>query len=384
MSQIEHTVVIVGAGPTGLALGAELKRLGISSLVLDRLEAGANTSRAAVIHARTLEVLEPIGATAMLLQEGRKIALLRVRDKNKILASINFKGLKTKYPFALMCPQDLTEGILFKRLLSLGGEVQRPCEVVAICSDEDHVQVQYKSGFELKTIRTRWLIGCDGMHSAVRKQVSIPFTGGDYEENFVLADVEMDWPLDKNELNLFFSEKGLFAVAPLPKDRFRLIAIVNQAPPQPTIEDFMQILSERGPKIEGIAIRRMLWSSRFRVHHRIAKTLRRGRVLLAGDAAHVHSPAGGQGMNIGIQDAISLAAALKETLESGNDAALNIWEEKRLKIAHSVIKFTDRMMRIATVSSPCVKRLRNGLIHLIGHIPFARNTLAEKLSQLNH
>jgi len=269
-------------------------------------------------------------------------------------------------------------------LQSLGGAVQRPCDVIAIRLGENNVQVQYKSGEELKTVRTKWLVGCDGMHSRVREQAAIPFIGGDYEESFVLADVEMDWPLDREEVSLFFSAKGMVVVAPLPGNHFRIVATMKEAPPAPSITDFQQILAERGPENAAITIRRTVWASRFHLEHRVAKVLRQGRVLLAGDAAHVHSPAGGQGMNTGIQDAIALATALKETLEQGNDAGLNLWQEKRLEIARSVVKLTDRMTKMATASSFGAKLLRNAVISIIGQIPFAQHAIAEKLSELDN
>jgi 2-polyprenyl-6-methoxyphenol hydroxylase-like FAD-dependent oxidoreductase len=382
MNELEHKVVIVGAGPTGLALAAELKRLDISSLVLDRLEAGANTSRAAVVHARTLEVLEPLGVTPELLQEGIVVTTFRVRDRNRILTTISFKDLDTKYPFALMCPQNRTEAVLLRRLQALGGAVQRPCDVVTVRPAENDIEVQFKSGEELKTVRAKWLVGCDGMHSVVREQGAIPFIGGNYEESFVLADVEMDWPLDREEVSLFFSDKGLIVVAPLPGNHFRVASM--KAPPEPSIADLQHIFEERGLENATIAIHRIVWASRFRLEHRVAKVLRQGRILLAGDAAHVHSPAGGQGMNTGIQDAIALAGALKETLELGNDAALNSWQEKRLEIAHSVVTMTDRMTKMATASSYGVKVLRNAVLSIVGQIPFAQHALAEKLSELEN
>ncbi len=319
MAELEETIVIVGAGPTGLALGAELRRLGISSFILDKLEAGTNTSRAAVIHARTLEVLEPLGVTAELLRAGLIVPIFRIRDRNRILASISFKNLKTAYPFTLMCPQDLTESILEKRLQSLGGDVQRQSEVLAIRHRQNSVQVEFKSGASLKTINTKWLVGCDGMHSLVREQASIPFIGDNYQTNFILADVEMDWPLGKEEVNLFFSDEGLMIIAPLPNNRFRIVATVHQAPATPSMKDFQLILKERGPTNASIHIHHLIWASRFHIQRRIAKHLWQGRILLAGDAAHVHSPAGGQGMNTGIQDAITLAAALKEALHDAEE-----------------------------------------------------------------
>jgi 2-polyprenyl-6-methoxyphenol hydroxylase-like FAD-dependent oxidoreductase len=385
MDMDKFDVVIVGAGPSGLALSAELQRRGTEAFVLDQQPAGENTSRAAVVHARTLEVLEPLGVVPELARNGVIVPTFRVRDRSRILATISFKNLKTAYPFTLMCPQDRTEAILLKRLESLGGSVQRPHKVVSIRPALGDVEIQFTSGEELRTVRAKWVVGCDGAHSIVREQASIPFEGGTYEEDFILADVEMDWPLDREEVALFFSEKGLVVVAPLPENHFRVVATVNHAPENLTASDFQTILEERGPQESPVKIRRVVWSSRFHVQHRVAKELRRGRILLCGDAAHVHSPAGGQGMNTGIQDAISLAELLHAIVaKNEDDTALDAWEQKRLEIAHSVVKITDRMTKMATVSSGPVKLLRNTAVEIIGHVPFALDALAEKLAELDN
>jgi 2-polyprenyl-6-methoxyphenol hydroxylase-like FAD-dependent oxidoreductase len=385
MNKTEQQVVIVGAGPVGLALGAELRRLGISEfIIVDKQVTGENTSRACVVHARTLEVLEPLGVVPELIRNGVIVPTFRIRDRSRILATISFEDLKTDFPFTLMCPQDRVEAILLRCLQSRGGVVQRPCKVFDIRPEEDEVQVRWKSDQEARTIHAKWVVGCDGAHSVVREQASIPFEGGAYDESFVLADVEMEWPLDRDEVNLFYSGKGLMVVAPLPDDHFRIVATVDQAPFEPSITDVESILRERGPENPAVSIRRLVWSSRFYIQHRVAKAVRQGRMLLAGDAAHVHSPAGGQGMNTGIQDAVSLANALHQTIQGGDDKILDHWNDERLKIAHSVVEMTDRLTKVATISSPALQMLRNTAVEWMGHIPFIQHAFAEKLAELSN
>lgn len=377
-------IVIVGAGPTGLALAASLQRRGLSPLVLDRQQAGANTSRAAVIHARTLEVLKPLGVTDKMLEEGLKVPVFRVRDRSRILASVSFANLPTEFPFTLMYPQNCTEGVLLSCFNAAGGVVQRPCEVLSVRPLEFAVEVVYKMRDSIRTVHARWLIGCDGGHSIVRQQSSIAFEGGSYQECFILADVQMHWPISRQEVSLFLSQEGLMVVAPLPDNHFRIVATVPRAEEEPSQTDFESVLQSRGPLDAGISIQRVAWTSRFRVSHRVAGQMRKGRILLAGDAAHVHSPAGGQGMNTGIQDAISLADALQSAIETGHEQPLEHWENERLEIARSVVKLTDRMTRIATASSPLVRTIRNMVLDWAGHTPFIQDLLAEKLSELDN
>lgn len=376
-------VLIAGAGPTGLTLACELLRLGIPAMVVDKQEAGANTSRAAVVHAKTLEVLEESGITERLLARGLQAPQFTVRDHDRVLASISFRELKTKYPFTLMCPQNQTEAILRERLAELGGEVVRPVEVVGVHEGDEQVQVTLQDeGGQRSTVQARWVVGCDGIHSTVRQQAGIEFEGGAYDERFVLADVDMTWPISREEACLFFSAKGVMVVAPLPGNHFRVVAMMNDAPAEPSMEDMQAILDERGPGGGQVRVERCYWSSRFHIQHRVAQQLRRRQLLLAGDAAHVHSPAGGQGMNTGIQDAVSLAKALRAVRDSGEEELLEEWERERLKVARGVVSMTDRMTRMATLRSPVGAKIRNTLISWLGHTELVSHALAERLAEL--
>jgi 2-polyprenyl-6-methoxyphenol hydroxylase-like FAD-dependent oxidoreductase len=192
----------------------------------------------------------------------------------------------------------------------------------------------------------------------------------------------MDWPLGREEVSLFLSPHGFAMVAPQPDDRYRVVSTAEDASAQPTLELVQALLEQRGPRRAG-RIREVFWSSRFRTHHRVAQTLRQGRVLLCGDAAHVHSPAGGQGMNTGIQDAISLARVLAATLEDGHEARIDAWVSERLQVARAVIKLTDRMTRLTTLKTPASKALRNAAIGVVSHVPWARRAIATNLAELN-
>jgi 2-polyprenyl-6-methoxyphenol hydroxylase-like FAD-dependent oxidoreductase len=378
----ENQILIAGAGPSGLALAAELSRRGVTPVIIDRQAAGANTSRACVVHARTLEVLEPLGVTRDLLAEGLKVPIFRVRDRDKPLVTIDFSGIPSLYQFTLMIPQNRVEKILLEHLEDLGCSVVRPCELVRFAASASHVEAQVQINGSAQSTRAQWLVGCDGMHSRVREQSGIAFSGGEYEASFVLADVRMDWPLSRDEVTLFYSPKGLVVVAPLPNDHFRIVATVDEAPAVPSL-DFMQaVLDARGPAINPGRIHDVSWSSRFHIHHRVAQNPRKGRVLLCGDAAHVHSPAGGQGMNTGIQDSVSLAEALTHTLRDGDENRLDAWAARRHEVANDVVTLTDRMTRVATMKSPTGQALRNMAVAFAGHLPPVRAAVARTLSEL--
>jgi 2-polyprenyl-6-methoxyphenol hydroxylase-like FAD-dependent oxidoreductase len=250
--------------------------------------------------------------------------------------------------------------------------VHRPCEVTKVLQGADGAELALADG---RTLRADWVVGADGMDSTVRQAADIGFTGGSYQAGFVLADVVMDWAPGPEEVSLTFDAQGLTVVAPLPGDRYRVVATVDQAPDAPGLDFISDLLRHRAP---GQArLHDLVWSSRFQVHHRVADRFRAGRLLLVGDAAHVHSPAGGQGMNTGIQD----AHALGLVLTTGN---LNRYEAVRRPVALRVVAFTDKLTRIATVRNPLARTLRNLALPVLGRIPAFRTRITTELAELTY
>lgn len=386
MSTLPDTtdVVIVGAGPTGLTLAGILARERVPFVLVDRLAEGSNTSRAAVVHARTLEVLEEIEVTDRLRAGGLVVPRFTLRDRDRVLLTIRFDGLSTRYPYTLMIPQNATEAILLARLREMGGDVLRPHEVTDVRQDADGVTATVTADGGSRTLRGRYLVGADGMHSVVRERAGVGFTGGTYEQSFALADVRMSWRIPGDEVMLFLSPDGLVVVAPLPGGRHRIVATMDDAPEHPDIADVQRLLDTRGPVAGAARVEEIAWSSRFRVHHRIVNRYRAGRILLAGDAAHVHSPAGGQGMNTGIQDAVALGRALTAVVRGAKESRLDEYDRVRRPVAQRVVAFTDRMTRMATLRTPRARAMRNILVGLIGRIPAFRRFLAMELSELRN
>jgi 2-polyprenyl-6-methoxyphenol hydroxylase-like FAD-dependent oxidoreductase len=370
-------VLVVGAGPTGLALAASLVARGIATTVVDRAPEGANTSRAAVVNARTLEVLEHLDVARRLVKEGVQAPLFTIRDRGRTLIPIDFSDLETEYPYSLMVPQSTTERLLLERLVELGGAVLRPKTVTAIAQDADGVTATLDDG---GVIRARYAVGADGIHSIVRERAGIGFEGGVYEDSFVLADVRLAGDVPHDEVVLFWASAGLTVVAPLPDGVYRIVAPVTEAPEEPSRSFVQEILDTRVGSGRFV-VTDVIWGSRFRIHHRVADTYRAGRLLLAGDAAHVHSPAGGQGMNLGIQDAVALAEALAAVLSGEPDNVLDDYSAARRPIAKSVVKMTDRLTRLATMPR-AARPIRNTAISIVGRLPAVRRALARQLSGL--
>jgi 2-polyprenyl-6-methoxyphenol hydroxylase-like FAD-dependent oxidoreductase len=276
-----------------------------------------------------------------------------------------------------MVSQAVTESVLLQRLVELGGQVLRPRTLAALVQDASGATATLDDGSRL---RARYVVGADGMHSAVRESAGIAFNGGSYGESFVLADVRLSGGVPSDEVILYFSPAGMVVLAPLPGGVHRVVATVDDAPEQPDAAYVQALLDARGPQQERAEVLEVVWGSRFRVHHRVAENYRAGRILLAGDAAHVHSPAGGQGMNAGILDAISLADALEQAL-AGGTTSLDAYGAERQPVARQIVALADRLTRLATVR-PGLRGLRNLAMSLVSRLPQMRRRMAWQLSGL--
>ncbi|MFC4588791.1 FAD-dependent oxidoreductase [Sphaerisporangium corydalis] len=371
-------VLVVGAGPAGLTVAVGLARRGRRVTVVDGRAEGDTTTRAAVVHARTLEVLEPYGVAGPLVARGVRVPRFTIRDRDRVLVPVPFGGLPTAYPYTLMVSQEVTERVLLDRLTELGGEVLRPHTVTALKQDDAGVTVTFASG---DTLVAGYVVGADGMHSTVRDQAGIGFSGGAYDESFSLADVRLSGGVPENEVILYFSPDGVLVVAPLPGGVHRIVATVAEAPKDPGPDFVQRLLDTRGPLARRAVVDEVLWGSRFRVQHRVADTYRAGRILLAGDAAHVHSPAGGQGMNAGIVDGAALAEVLDAVLGGGAPALLDAYEATRRPAARQVVALADRLTRLATTRR-ALRPIRDLVLRALAALPPFRRALAWRLSGL--
>lgn len=381
MPAMSTDVLIVGAGPAGLATAIGLAQRGVDFRIVDALPEAQNTSRAAVIHAATLEGLRELEVADQLVAQGIKVTHFRVRDRDAVLLHTDFSFLPTPKPYALMIPQDESEQILIDRLAELGHAIERPVRLTSFRTSHGRVRTTCEGSDGVLVIEARFIVGADGEKSAVRDGAGIGFPGDTYG-SFLLADVRMDWPIAKDEVTLFFSGAGTLVVAPMSRDRYRVVAQLPGAPPVPALEDVQRVIDARGPR-SGARVREILWGSRFQVHHKLADRFRDGPVLLVGDAAHVHSPAGGQGMNLGLRDAVALSRALAETIRTGSEAMLGGYAVERRAAAAEVLAMTDRLTRIATLAHPASRWVRNRLIATAAALPPVRRYAARTLAGFN-
>jgi 2-polyprenyl-6-methoxyphenol hydroxylase-like FAD-dependent oxidoreductase len=379
-----QSVLIVGAGPTGLVMAHELARAGIRCRLIDKDAHRATQSRAIAIHSRTVESFELMGLAEEFLAAGQRIAGVNVCGDRGRIAHVGFGSLDTRYPYVLGVPQDETERILEEHAARLGIAVERNTELVGLTPHlGSGVSAKLRRGDRTVEVEADWVLGCDGMHSTVRDQLGISFSGSTYAEHFGLADIKIEGDLDHDEAQVWLHANGALAFFPLPKDRWRLIIANSPADwkREPSLAQCQALVDERGPG--GLRLADPRWTAVFRIHRREAGHFRRDRVFLLGDAAHVHSPVGGQGMNMGIQDAFNLAWKLSLIIGNGaSPALLDSYEAERKPIDEAVMRETDRATRLVSLHGPVGRFVRDHLMSLATQIPAVVEKLGEQISGL--
>ncbi len=351
-------VLIVGAGPTGLMLANQLGRRGVRTLIIDRQQGPAEQTRANAVHPRTLEILPPLGVAERALALGRRGTGANMWIAGRRAARIPLQEMGqglSPYPFVLMLGQDDTERILGARLRDWGTEVRWNTELVALEQHPDRVTATIRTASgATETVAATYVAGCDGGRSAVREMNGIGFPGEAYEHVFFVADTEATGSLVPDELNVFLWRDGFTLLFPMAgTNRWRVIGILPEGlrgKDGVRFDDVVPSLRREGG--EQLAFHRCDWFSTYLIHHRCTERFRRGRCILLGDAAHVHSPMGGQGMNTGLQDAYNLAWKLALVVGGrADDALLDTYESERMPVAHRLLETTDRAFRFVISTS---------------------------------
>ena len=382
---MQTDVLIVGAGPTGLVLAIELLKRHIPVRIVEKLPTPQQQSRALGIQARTLEIFEKVGVIEKILQRGKSVNGMTIHKGRAPLFTFTISPANTAYPFVFILPQSETESILTEKLESLGGHVERNSLLTMI---NDTTATIVKPNGEEELITAKYIIGCDGAHSTVRHVLGLPFKGSALAERFLLADVEADVPFPLDKGNLFLGNTELLLLILLPvKDKLRLIALLHPDSPVDEKEldiDFLQKLLSLTSQTQTITIKNIAWVSRFSVHRRMVPTMDRNPIFLAGDAAHIHSPAGGQGMNTSIQDAFNLAWKLALVIQKkAGTQILSTYTLERLPIAKKVLRGTSLLTKIIS------KTLSYGAIFLflgkyLLKIPKVKRALSQNVSELSY
>jgi 2-polyprenyl-6-methoxyphenol hydroxylase-like FAD-dependent oxidoreductase len=387
----DRLVLIVGAGPTGLVLALWLTRLGVRVRIIDKTAEPGTTSRAVAVQARTLELYRQVDLSGAVVEHGVKVAAANLWVGGARAARLPLgrmgEGL-SPFPYALTYPQDAHERLLIERLDALGVKVERRTELVRFDQHPEGVRAVLKrpNGAE-EICEAAYLAGCDGARSTVREVLATGFPGGTYSGLFYVADVDAAGPAADSEIHIDFEEADFLAVFPLQgTGRLRLVGPVRWEPDREARELTFDDISDRAVGNLKLTIARVNWFSTYRVHHRVAARFREGRVFLLGDAAHVHSPVGGQGMNTGIGDAVNLAWKLAAVVKGGaGDGLLATYEPERIGFARRLVATTDRVFTLVTrqggiarwVRTRLVPRVAPPLVRLAGVRRFLFRTVSQ-------
>jgi 2-polyprenyl-6-methoxyphenol hydroxylase-like FAD-dependent oxidoreductase len=379
---IDIDLLIVGAGPVGLFLANECARRGLRWRTIETRSSQSVHSKALAIFPRTLEIFDMAGVVNPFLEVANRVTSVAVAAHNRTLAHMRFAPAESPYSFIAMVPQNVTERLLVEQLQRQGGTVEYETSFVSAVQHADYVSVTLDRKGQRLEINAAFVLGCDGAHSTVRHLLNLPFEGAQYDSLVMLADIETNETLPADELQLCPSEFGPVAIFPMSATRRRIVATVENAEGDALSLDLVRkILKQRAPS--GVEARALHWSSFFHIHHRQVASLRVGRMFIAGDAAHIHSPFGGQGMNTGLHDVWNLVWKLDLVLHGhGNDWLLESYSAERRPVIKHVIETTHFLTRVLGTPSKFAQALRNTIIPMVSHLAPFQHAFVERLSEL--
>ena len=357
---VSTDVLIIGAGPTGLALACQLMRHGIDFVIVDNKETTTPHSKAIGVQARTLEIYEQIGLADKLIEQGAIVEKVRMFAAGKVRGEAQFKDIGeglSPYPFVLIVEQGKHETLLYDHIRSSGKDITWQSELVGFEQDESRVTAEIKTrNGGTETIEAKYLVGCDGAKSLVRHKLGLTFAGSTFERMFYVADVQLDWEYTHDALQVFLMKNSLLAFFPMVgKNRYRIVGTFPEEFDKDEGDVLYEEIEERIKKDTelNLDISNVNWFSTYKVHTRHVDKFSVGRCFLAGDSAHIHSPAGAQGMNTGIQDGYNLAWKLAWVLKGqASGELLNTYNEERLPNAEELTKTTDRFFGLVASPEP--------------------------------
>lgn len=381
-SMTDTDILIVGAGPVGLFLANECARRGLRYRIVEKRESQSIHSKALAIFPRTLEIFDMAGVAEPFIKAANRVTSAAIIVRDHRIAHLPFTPKESPYPFIAMVPQDVTEQLLAGSLTQRGGVIDYATTFIAATQHEDHVSVTLEQTGQSQTLTASYVVGCDGAHSAVRHCLNLPFDGAQYKQSFMLADVESNEALPVDEFQLCPSADGPLAIFPMAPTRRRIVAMIGKTEGDaPGLDLVRKLLRERAPA--EFEAKSMHWSSYFHIHHRNTPTLRQQRIFIAGDAAHIHSPFGGQGMNTGLHDVWNLVWKLDLALRGqAGDILLDSYSTERLPVIKSVIQLTDFLTRAMGTPNRFAEALRDTVIPLVSRLTPVQHALVQKLSEL--
>jgi 2-polyprenyl-6-methoxyphenol hydroxylase-like FAD-dependent oxidoreductase len=381
-SGVDTDILIVGAGPVGLFLANECARRGLRWRLIEAQAGQSEHSKALAIFPRTMEIFDMAGVVAPFLEKANRVTSVVMMAHDRVLAHMHFTPEETPYSFVAMVPQDVTEKLLLGELRRKGGDVEYETAFVTADAQRDFVDATLDHKGESRTIRASFVVGCDGAHSKVRHAMKLPLAGGEYEAAFMLADVDTNETFPPDEMQICPSEFGPVAIFPMSARRRRIVGAIDQAEGDaPSLELVQRVVAQRGPsemKVTGLR-----WSAYFRIHHRCVPQLRVGRLFIAGDAAHIHSPFGGQGMNTGLHDVWNLVWKLDLFLRGhGNERLLDSYNAERLPVIKDVIETTDQMTKVLGTPNKFAQAMRDAVIPMVSRVAPFQHAFVQRLSEL--